>query len=117
MITLTDEQAMEMATKEDIRELRSDVSKLTEMVGQLVRVEERQSFHDDRITANEIALTNEIKDRARTEGEIKTEMAKIRGDLDKWVNRGLGFWAAAVLVFAILNAPSFIAALKGLPSK
>jgi uncharacterized protein with von Willebrand factor type A (vWA) domain len=100
---LTREQAMEVATKEDVKRLEDGLSKLTEMMGQLIRIEERQTQHADVI---------------RTHGQdieyLKREGRATREELAKWINRGVGLWAALTLVFLILNAPSFIKSLHAL---
>lgn len=104
---------MEMATKEDIRELRQDVSKLTEMVGQLIRVEERQTAQGTRLSSLENLIAQVVETQAKDRLALEEKLSRTNAELQKWVNRGWGAWGAVVIVFAILNAPTFIAAMRG----
>lgn len=79
-------------TDEDFRRLESKVDKLTDAVTRLILIEERQSSQGERIGKCESALA--VHDQAihRTDRKV-----------DQWVNRGVGVWAAAAIVFAVVQ--------------
>ena len=79
-------------TDDDFRRLESKVDKLTDAVGKLILFEERQANQGERIGSVEaLCSVNEIA-ISRTDRKV-----------DQWVNRGVGVWAAAAVVFALVK--------------
>jgi len=79
-------------TDDDFRRLESKVDKLTDAVGKLILFEERQANQGERIGA--------------VEGKISVHdvhLQRIDKKVDQWVNRGVGVWAAAAVVFALVK--------------
>jgi uncharacterized coiled-coil protein SlyX len=76
----------------DLRRLEEKVDKLTDAVMRLVLVEERQANQGQRIGAVEqrVAVT-------------ETSITKVDSKVDKWVNRGIGVWALAAVLFALVQ--------------
>jgi hypothetical protein len=66
------------------------VDQLREAITQLVRVEERQMSHGQRLGALEQDMAS-----ARAHG------AETRSRWDSWINRGIGLWALAVTLWTI----------------
>jgi hypothetical protein len=66
------------------------VDQLREAITQLVRVEERQMSHGQRLGALEQDMA-----AARAHG------AETRSRLESWINRGIGLWALAVTMWTI----------------
>lgn len=79
-----------MPDPEDFRRLEEKVDKLTDAVMRLVLIEERQTTQGARIGALEQRVT------AVEVGTIKTEQT-----VHKWINRGIGVWAVAAVIFAV----------------
>jgi uncharacterized protein with PhoU and TrkA domain len=77
---------------EDLRRLETKVDKLTEAVMRLVLLEERQSTQAERIVSLETRLKS-------NEEHVREADAKI----DRWVNRGVGMWAFAALMFTLVE--------------
>jgi hypothetical protein len=79
-------------TDDDFRRLESKVDKLTDAVGKLILFEERQATQGERIGS--------------MEGKISVHdvhLQRIDKKVDQWVNRGVGVWAAAAVVFALVK--------------
>lgn len=75
-----------------LQRLEDKVDKITEALNKLVLVEERQTNQGIRI------------------GELEKEIAILKNTIlvndkkvDQWINRGIGVWAAAGVVFAIFQ--------------
>jgi hypothetical protein len=81
-----------MTTDSDFLRLENKVDKLTDAVMRLVLIEERQTTQGERIGACEAKL-------AVTEAAI----AKTERKVDQWVNRGIGVWLAAGLVYSLVE--------------
>jgi hypothetical protein len=79
-------------TDDDFRRLESKVDKLTDAVGKLILFEERQATQGARIGAVEAQLGIHEAMLHRTDRKI-----------DQWVNRGMGVWAAAAVVFSLVQ--------------
>ena len=79
-------------TDDDFRRLESKVDKLTDAVGKLILFEERQANQGARIGAVETQLSVHESMLQRTDRKI-----------DQWVNRGMGVWAAAAVVFSFVQ--------------
>lgn len=77
---------------EDLRRLESKVDKLTDAVSKLILFEERQMNQGERIGRCESAIAVHETSIARTDRKV-----------DQWVNRGIGVWAAAVLLFTLVQ--------------
>ena len=79
-------------TDDDFRRLESKVDKLTDAVGKLILFEERQANQGARIGAVETQLSVHESMLQRTDRKI-----------DQWINRGIGIWAAAAVVFSLVQ--------------
>ena len=79
-------------TDDDFRRLESKVDKLTDAVGKLILFEERQANQGTRIGAVETQLSIHESMLQRTDRKI-----------DQWINRGIGIWAAAAVVFSFVQ--------------
>jgi hypothetical protein len=79
-------------TDDDFRRLESKVDKLTDAVGKLVLIEERQANQGVRIGAVEAQLS--VQDAM---------LQRVDRKVDQWVNRGVGIWAAAAIVFSFVQ--------------
>ena len=79
-------------TDDDFRRLESKVDKLTDAVGKLILIEERQANQGIRIGAVETQLSIHESMLQRTDRKI-----------DQWINRGIGIWAAAAVVFSVVQ--------------
>ena len=79
-------------TDDDFRRLESKVDKLTDAVGKLILFEERQANQGARIGAVEAQLSVQDDGLHRVDQKI-----------DQWVNRGMGVWAAAAVVFSLVQ--------------
>jgi hypothetical protein len=83
---------METPSHDDFRRLEAKVDKLTDAVMRLVLVEERQTNQGARIGAVEQRLTAVEVAQARTDQKV-----------ERWINRGIGVWAVAVVLFTVLE--------------
>ena len=79
-------------TDDDFRRLESKVDKLTDAVGKLILIEERQANQGARIDAVEAQLS--VQDAM---------VQRVDRKVDQWVNRGVGIWAAAAVVFSFVQ--------------
>ena len=79
-------------TDDDFRRLESKVDKLTDAVGKLILFEERQATQGERIGNVEVKL-----------GVHEMSLQRVDRKIDQWVNRGVGVWAAAAIVFAVVK--------------
>jgi hypothetical protein len=79
-------------TDDDFRRLESKVDKLTDAVGKLVLIEERQANQGVRIGAVEAQLS--VQDAM---------LQRVDRKVDQWVNRGVGIWAAVAVVFSLIQ--------------
>lgn len=83
---------MDPTYSEDLRRLELKVDKLTDAVQRLILIEERQTTQGERIGRCESAIAvNEVA------------IAKTERKVDQWVNRGIGVWLAASMIFAIFQ--------------
>lgn len=83
---------MEPTYSEDLRRLELKVDKLTDAVQRLILIEERQTTQGERIGKCESAIAvNE------------TSIQKVDTKVERWVNRGIGVWAVAVVMFTLLQ--------------
>ena len=79
-------------TDDDFRRLESKVDKLTDAVGKLILFEERQATQGERIGSIEAKIS--VHD---------STLNRVDRKIDQWVNRGIGVWAAAAIVFALVK--------------
>lgn len=83
---------METSYSEAILRLESKVDKLTDAVQRLILIEERQTTQGERIGKCESAIAvNEVT------------IQKVDTKVERWVNRGIGVWAVAVVLFTLLQ--------------
>jgi hypothetical protein len=79
-----------MTNDQDFQRLENKVDKLTDAVMRLVLIEERQTTQGERIGACEAKIAVNESAIVKTEKKV-----------DQWVNRGIGVWLAAMLLFTI----------------
>jgi hypothetical protein len=79
-----------MTSDPDFLRLKAKVDKLTDAVMRLVLIEERQTTQGERIGACETKLA--VNEAAITKTDRK---------VDQWVNRGVGVWLAAMVLFTL----------------
>jgi uncharacterized coiled-coil protein SlyX len=79
-------------SQDDFRRLETKVDKLTDAVQRLILIEERQSSQGERIGKCESAIAVHDKMIQKTENKV-----------DQWVNRGIGVWVSAAILFSILQ--------------
>jgi hypothetical protein len=79
-----------MTGNQDFQRLEAKVDKLTDAVMRLVLIEERQTTQGERIGACETKLA--VNEAAITKTDRK---------VDQWVNRGVGVWLAAMVLFTL----------------
>ena len=79
-----------MTNDQDFQRLEAKVDKLTDAVMRLVLIEERQTTQGERIGACETKLA--VNEAAITKTDRK---------VDQWVNRGVGIWLAAMVLFTL----------------
>ena len=77
---------------EDFKRLEGKVDKLADAIQRLILIEERQTTQGERIGKCESAI-------AVNEATIQ----KVDTKVERWVNRGIGVWAVAVVLFALLQ--------------
>ena len=83
---------METISVEDFRRIESKVDKLTDAVTRLILLEERQTNQGERIGA--------VESRSAV---LEAGLHRTDRKVDQWVNRGIGVWAAAVVVFTLVQ--------------
>jgi hypothetical protein len=79
-----------MTADPDFLRLEAKVDKLTDAVMRLVLIEERQTTQGERIGACETKI-------AVNEAAIVKTDRKV----DQWINRGVGVWLAALVLFTL----------------
>ena len=79
-------------TDDDFRRLESKVDKLTDAVGKLILFEERQATQGQRLSNAETKI-----------GIHEVSLQRVDRKVDQWVNRGIGVWAAAAVVFSFVQ--------------
>lgn len=81
-----------MVDKEDFRRLEAKVDRLIDGFATLAVVEERQSTNNQR-----------VMDLEKEYATLKASHEALGRMVDKWINRGIGVWSLAVVLFAILQ--------------
>jgi hypothetical protein len=79
-------------TDDDFKRLESKVDRLTEAVTRLVLVEERLSNQGERI--------GRVEQRVAA---VETAASKTDRMVQMWINRGIGVWGLAVVVFTMVQ--------------
>jgi len=79
-------------TDDDFKRLEGKVDKLAEAITKLVLVEERQANQGERI--------GRVEQRVAA---VETAAAKTDRTVQMWINRGIGVWGLAVLVFTLVQ--------------
>lgn len=79
-------------TDDDFRRLEGKVDKLAEAITKLVLVEERQANQGERI--------GRVEQRVAS---VETATAKTDRTLQMWINRGIGVWGLAALIFTLVQ--------------
>jgi len=75
-----------------ISRLEKKVDRLSDIIGNLVRFEERQ--------ANQ---SKDITDIVKELVELKANLQNLQRKVDQWINRGIGAWTLAVIAGSILG--------------
>lgn len=76
----------------DFRRLEDKVDKLTDAVMRLVLVEERQSNMSERISVAEQKIA-----------ACEASFTRVDSKVERWVNRGIGAWAVAAVLFTMIE--------------
>lgn len=79
-------------TDDDFKRLENKVDKLTDAVSKLILFEERQATQGERIGSVEVKI-----------GVHDATLLRVDRKIDQWVNRGVGVWAAAAVVFSLVQ--------------
>ncbi len=79
-------------SRDDFGRLEAKVDKLTDAVQRLILIEERQSSQGERIGKCESSIA--VHDQAIYKTDKK---------IDQWINRGVGVWAAAIVLFTLVQ--------------
>ena len=77
---------------EDFKRLESKVDRLTDAIQRLILIEERQTTQGERIGKCETAIAVNENTVSRVDKKV-----------DQWINRGIGVWGAALLVFTLVQ--------------
>lgn len=83
---------MNAPSNEDFNRLESKVDKLTDAVMRLVLLEERQTNQAERIGVIEQSI-------ASTDRYV----SKVDAKVERWINRGIGAWAVAAVIFTLVQ--------------
>lgn len=79
-------------TDDDFRRLEGKVDKLGDAVQKLILVEERQANQGERI--------GRVEQRVAS---VETATSKTDRTLQMWINRGIGVWGLAALIFTLVQ--------------
>lgn len=82
----------EAVSNEDFKRLEGKVDKLADAIQRLILIEERQTTQGERIGKCESAIA--VND---------SMIHRVDGKVERWVNRGIGVWALAVVLFALVQ--------------
>ena len=83
---------MESLSVEDFKRIETKVDKLTDAVTRLILLEERQTNQGERIGA--------VESRSSV---LENGLHQTDRKVDQWVNRGIGVWAAAAIIFTLVQ--------------
>lgn len=90
MSTSTSHESTAMPDANDFARLEHKVDKLTDAVSKLVLIEERQVVQGQRVGALEQRVA-----------ALETAVAVVDKKVDQWVNRGIGVWALAGVLWGL----------------
>lgn len=79
-------------SSEDFKRLEGKVDKLADAIQRLILIEERQTTQGERIGKCESAIAVQ-----------ETTIHRVDSKVERWVNRGIGVWAVAVVLFALVQ--------------
>lgn len=79
--------------RDDFERLETKVDKMADSLSKLILIEERQSSQGERI--------GKVESRVSACEALVTSLDK---KMDQWVNRGVGVWALAAILFAIYKS-------------
>jgi hypothetical protein len=79
-------------TDDDFRRLEGKVDKLGDAIQRLIIIEERQSSQGERI--------GRVEQRVAA---VETAASKTDRMVQMWINRGIGVWGLAVVVFTMVQ--------------
>jgi len=79
-------------TDDDFRRLEGKVDKLGDAVQKLILVEERQANQGERI--------GRVEQRVAA---VETATVKTDRTVQMWINRGIGVWGLAALIFTLVQ--------------
>lgn len=79
-------------TDDDFRRLEGKVDKLGDAVQKLILVEERQANQGERI--------GRVEQRVAA---VETATSKTDRTVQMWINRGIGVWGLAALIFTLVQ--------------
>jgi hypothetical protein len=79
-------------TDDDFRRLEGKVDKLGDAIQRLILIEERQSSQGERI--------GRVEQRVAA---VETATSKTDRMVQMWINRGIGVWGLAVVVFTMVQ--------------
>lgn len=82
-------------SQEDFNRLEAKVDKLTDAISKLILFEERQATQGERIGRCETKLA-----------VLEQQLNRVDVKVERWVNRGIGVWALAVTLFALVQFAS-----------
>ena len=82
-------------SQEDFNRLEAKVDKLTDAISKLILFEERQATQGERIGRCETKLA-----------VLEQQLNRVDVKVERWVNRGVGVWALAVSLFALIQFAS-----------
>lgn len=82
----------DMVSSEDFRRLEAKVDKLTDAIQRLILIEERQSTMGERIGS--------LESKAAVH---EAAVHKVDRKVDMWINRGIGVWAVAAVLFTLVQ--------------
>ena len=80
---------MDAISPADFRRIEEKVDKLTDAVGRLILFVERQATQGERIGTAEQRIS-----------AAESSIGRVDRKVDQWINRGIGVWALAAVLFA-----------------
>lgn len=85
----------EAVSHEDFKRLEGKVDKMSDAIQRLILIEERQTTQGARIGKVESAVA--VHDNS---------IQRIDSKVERWINRGIGVWAVAVAIIAMVELGS-----------
>ena len=87
-----DSNGVNMVTETDLKRLEDKLDKLTDAVMRLVILEERQTHQ-----------TEQIAKLSETCARQQTQINYVERRVDKWINRGIGAWGLACVLYTVVE--------------